>query len=1250
MPETAAVGTQIVQVVASGGAGAIRYSIVNGNSEGKFSINSNNGRLSLDHALNYEDTQQYTIGVRADSVGMGTTVTGRTNLAINVGDVNEQPSFATTCAIRSAGCAYTITENSPPTTLGTIVATDPDLSTTPNGRLQYRLSPISARFSVDASGVLRSTRSLDRETQSSYAFTLTVSDSCVGCSLSASTPIRITVIDVNDNAPVFSLTHDTIQVSEDLPRNTAVAEYRATDADVGTNANIEYSLSPDNIPFTLSVTGTLSLTGPIDFETRQSYSVNITASNPGTELSATTTTTIQILNVNDNTPVITGEPYRVSIAENSPINTLLTTLTASDGDLGIHGDIRYTITSGNHGQSFSLNSVSGRLTLRNNLDREVISSFSLAVRARDRGTPRTRQDTTTISVTVTDVNDNAPIFRPDTYSVQLREDIPVGRNVIRVLATDADQPNTPNSIITYSITSGNTGNAFRISSSSAQIQTNQNLDFETTSSYTLVVEGRDGGSPVMSSTATVTVTVINVNENPPTLTGDQSVNVSESAPVGSIVAVFQAQDQDRMAINLSIPSGNGEGKFEINSSSGVITIMNMLDYETTTSYALTIRASDGQQNTDSMLAVNVLDINEFSPQFSGLPAFSILEEMSAGSRVGTVQATDGDRDAQITYKFVDRNQAHENFNLNSRTGEIITTSVLDREALTSVFIPSLSRVTLQVAATDNGSPARQSFRDYTITLVDINDNTPTFTDIIYSNQLRENLASGQLVFSSSASDADLGANAQISYSFVLTNNQGSSIPFQIDQGTGVITTTMPLDCEVQPFYLFSITATDAGSRPRSSTVTGNLTLIDENDNAPMFSREVYFVTVSESLPPASTIMIFTATDADKGLNGEVEYSVESTVNSLFLEGETDVIFRIDSTSGRLFSFNRFNYERNAQVNVTVFANDRGVPRLSDSALLVITVLNVDEARPVFTNCRTILTVSENANVNSIIGNCSATDFDTIANGNIPPVSYALREVSFFSIDSMTGAISVSRPLDRETITNPIRVTVLATDLVNQTASRIVQVSILDVNDNAPIFQSTPYRYHFTDNGIRSSSQDFFTIPVNDPDAGSNGTFTLTIGDVMRVSDTETQIEILARDDGNPTMNSSATMTATFESPCQLQSYTVSNSGGERRLSAQFLCSVAVSSDSEALILTMPGSFNCKIFGNSPAEIQWLQNGSTITNSRLVQRNVTDVELELDNAQFSSAGSYACKILSGAGSLQSVARRVTIQGNVQSTLV
>ena len=1246
IPETSQIGRVVTLVTATGGLGSIVYSIIGGNDDQTFRIGTNTGRLRLNRIVDHETVPQYSIRVQARSTEI--EVTGTITIVINVGDVNEQPSFTTACARQSAGCSYTITENSSPTILGSIIASDPDLPTTPNGMLQYRLDPSSTLFSVDDSGRLSFTRQLDRETQSSYAFTLIVRDSCVGCSLSVSTTVRITVEDENDNAPVFSLTHDTLQVSEDLPQNTAVAEYRATDADVGTNANIEYSLSPDNIPFTLSMTGTLSLTGPIDFETRQSYSVTITASNPGTALTATTTTTIQILNVNDNTPVITGEPYRVSIAENSPINTLLTTLTASDGDLGIHGDIRYTITSGNLDQTFSLDSVSGRLTIRNNIDREMISSFSLAVRARDRGTPRTRQDTTTISVTVTDVNDNAPIFRPDTYSVQLREDIPVGRDVIRVLATDADQFNTPNSIITYSITSGNTGNAFRVTSSSGQIQTNQNLDFETTSFYTLVVEGRDRGSPVMSSTATVTVTVINVNENPPTLTGDQSVNISESAPVGSTVAVFQAQDQDQMAITLSIQSGNEEGKFAIGSSSGVITIANMLDYETTTSYALTIRASDGQQNTDSMLAVNVLDINEFSPQFSGPSDFSILEEISAGSRVGTVQATDRDRDAEVTYEFVGRNQANEKFSLNSRTGEITTTSVLDREALTLVFIPPLSRVMLQVAATDNGSPTRQSFRDYTITLVDINDNTPTFSDATYSNQLRENLPAGQLVFSSSASDTDLGTNAQISYSFVLTNNQGSSNPFQIDQGTGVITTTMPLDCELQPFYLFSITATDAGSPPRSSTVTGNLTLIDENDNAPQFSQDIFVMSVREDRA-TGVLDTFTATDIDKGLNGEVQYRIVQSNVVIFREGQNSgVVFQINPNSGVLRTLTRFNFEFARQVNVTIIASDRGIPIQSSSATLVVNVMNVDEIAPRFiqTELCDTAAINEDVPIGTAILTCQATDTDSIAMGNEIPITFSITDAtsSFFEINPTNGTVTTSSRLDREALSSSLAVIIVrATDSSGRFSERRAIITVSDVNDNPPQFENTPYQYTFTNEDISQFKQHFFTVQATDPDLNENAAVSYSIGNIHRQSEAVTLVEVVAQDAGNPAMRAAVNITVTFESPCLLQTYTVTPSSGN--VSAQLLCAIAMSpAPSFSLTFGQTGTLSCNINTNSPVEYQWLHNGTALTNRELVESNSRTLQLTLTDITYSHSGEYACLAFSLAGSLQSPASVASIQGS------
>ena len=1241
LSETASVGTRIVQVVATGGAGNIQYSIVGGNTQ-RIRINPNTGRLILNQLLDYETTQSYTIRVRAVSAGTSSvpSVSGETDININVQDVNEQPFFTTICATQTSGCSYSIAENAAASTLSIITANDTDLSTVPNGMLIYQLSSNSLPFSIDSSGRLRTTKPLDREDRSSYTLTLRVSDRCSGCALSATTTVRVTVTDVNDNPPIFTSNPNTVEVSEDLPLNTAVAEYRATDADIGSNAAITFTLTPNTIPFSISSTGTLSLTGSIDYETTQSYSIVIIASNPGTSLVTRTTTTIQILNVNDNTPVITGEPYVATVPENSASDALVTTVNATDADLGIHGDIRYFIISGNIDNTFALNSITGALTVIQNIDREMISSFSLVVRAQDRGTPRTRRDMTTITITVSDVNDNVPIFRPNSYSVQLREDLPVGQNVVRVIATDADQPDTPNSNIAYSIIGGNTGNSFRILNN-GQIQINQMLDFETTSSYRLAVEGRDGGSPVRSATAAVIVTVINVNENPPTLTGDQSVNISESAPISSIVAVFQAQDQDQMAITINIISGNSAGKFSIDSTTGVITLVSGLDYESTTSYSLTIRASDGEQNTDSSLMVNVLDENEFNPVLSGQTNFMIAEESPAGTTVGTVIATDEDRNDEIAYQFVGQNVASENFILNTRTGVITTSRILDREALTQVFNPPLSRVILQVAATDNGSPSRQTFNDYTITLADINDNTPTFSDTKYTNQLRENLPSGQVVFTTSATDIDLGTNAQITYSFRLTNNQGSSNPFQISSATGTITTTMPLDCELQPFYLFSITATDAGSPPMSSTVIGNLTLIDENDNTPRFSQEIYDITVREDFIPG-ILTTFTATDDDKGLNGELEYTIVQRNTLVFREGEdNEVEFDIDGDTGALRTFNMFNYEAASEINVTIFVNDKGLPRRSASATLVITVTNVDEEPPVFQTSSCTARVNEDVSIGTIVSTCSAIDFDSIASGSEQPITYSLTN-SQLEVNPTNGTITTKSALDREA-SGAVEVRLTATDSSGQLSLRRFNIILNDVNDNSPQFLNTPYRYHFTDESIRQYKQDFLTIQTIDPDLGENGTVTLKIGSIFQLSDTETQVEVVAQDGGTPPMNSTINVTVTFQSACQLQTFTITPTEG--RISAHLLCSIEITpAASFALTLGRSKSLSCRIVRNIPVPYQWLHNGTALTNLELVQQSSNEESLSLTEITYSHSGEYACRASSLAGGLQTSASMATIIGN------
>ena len=876
-----------------------------------------------------------------------------------------------------------------------------------------------------------------------------VRDGCLGCALSFRISVMVTVNDLNDNSPVFTHPPSMVLVSEDSQQHIVVAEYRAVDADTGANAVITFTLSPTNLPFTLSPTGTLSLTGGIDFEVTQSYTITITASNLGNTHSSTANTTIDILNVNDNTPVITGKPYSAAVLENTDINFVVETVTAMDADLGIHGQIYYWIISGNFQNYFALNPNSGDLTINGNIDRETIDSINLLVEARDNGTPQTRNDKTTFSISIVDENDNRPIFRPDTYSVLLREDLSVGHNVIQVLATDADKPNSVNSNIRYSFRSGNSNDKFGIRSN-GQIQISSTLDFETNSSYALVVEARDEGNPVLSGTARVAITVINVNENPPTLTGDQAVNVSESAPINSTIAIFEAQDQDQMSITIRIVSGNIEGKFAIGVTTGEITLVANLDYETTIAYTLVIRASDGQRNTEASLSVTVLDENEFSPVFSGPFDFTIREEEQSGIRVGTVMATDGDRGAVVTYEFVRQDQSTDNFILDRNTGIITTRSVLNRETMTQVFSLPLSRVTVQIFAMDNGTPTMRTPRDYTITLEDINDNAPTFLDASYSNQLLENQPAGQAIFNVAYTDPDLGLNSEVSYSFTLTINRGSSNPFRINSATGAIETAEPLDCELQTFYIFTITAKDGGSPSMSTTVSGNLSLIDMNDNAPQFSQDTYHISVSEDFNPDDVVMTFVANDADKGINAEVEYFIISNVDFLFLESAPEVtVFQIGRVSGVLHTLNLFNFEGGPQVNLSIFANDRGLTQMTGTATLMIDVMNVDEEPPIFQAMTCDTTVSEDISIGTVVTSCTATDPDTIATGNQSPITFHMTN-QFFEVNSTNGDIITKVPLDRE-INGGITLTITVTDLSGRNASRHVVIRITDVNDTPHSF-------------------------------------------------------------------------------------------------------------------------------------------------------------------------------------------------------
>ena len=1251
VPEDAMLGYDLVTIMALGGVGEIAYSILRGNVDNVFMIDSSSGLIEVSSSLDFERRMNYTLTIRAFSVG--TSVSGTIDQTIFVTDTNEPPFFVTPCALspENMRCSFSVNENEPPSfAVGMIEADDPDLGSLRNGMVIYRFETPTDYFRVDSSGRITTLQMLDHEDTNSHSLVLIVADRCLGCSISIRTTVLITVNDLNDNAPVI-FGPVSVEVAENSAAGFVFAQYQATDADSPSNSLIEFSLSYLSGPGPFEIDryhGILSVSGNIDYEMKQEYTVTVTALNPGIRSNqlSSITTRISVLNLNDNSPMFSNQ-YSASVNEHSPVSSLVITVEAIDADLGSFGNVSYSILGGNFRNSFNIDPGNGEIRIAEDIDRETIRIFQLMVEASDSGTPQSQRNTTEMLITITDVNDNPPTFNPAMYSAVLREDFINDTNIFNVSAFDNDEPGTRNSDIVYSITEGNVGSVFNINQDTGAVFLEGNLDFENQSFYQLTILAVDRGSPVLNDTAVATISVLNVNESPPVLNGNQTINVSESETVGSSVAVFVAEDPDQMSITFIIRAGNEENKFLIEDSTGTVRLAGLLDYETRRQYTIEIVVSDGMQSTSAYLTVLVLDVNEFTPMFIGNTSFEIKEEEPSGTLVGTVVAVDLDGSSPnslITYSFAQRSQITQYFNLNADTGNITTNGVLDREELTQIFSPPASSQTVDIVARDHGSPSKQSFVTITITLLDINDNIPMFTDNDYENSLLENLDPNLVVFQVSATDADLGPNGEIRYVFEVDG--GSSVSFHIDENRGIVYTTETLDCEQQSSYNFTLYAVDQGTPSLNHSTTGILNIIDENDNSPEFTIDPYIVKVSESVRTGSVIMQVVANDLDKGQNRQVVYSV---INSQMMQetGENQLddftFLEIDSSTGELRPVTSFNYEREQTVNVTVTATDMGIPRRSGTATAVFVIENVDESPPTFLGPCSV-TVPENTTANETITRCEAVDFDNSATSDVVLVTYDIfsgNDDSMFGINNNTGEIFVVSELNRE-VEASYHLLIRARDLSGKSDFQLVEITVSDVNDNAPQFTAASYSYDFTVARIQNQMQELIKLSATDADVGDNAEVIYSIGNLFQ-GELSTGIEIVSSDQGMPAMSTSVNLTINFEHECLLQEYSI----GERTgiVSAHVLCSIELNPLSLNVVLRTNETFLCNVVYNSKLSYQWIHNGSFITQPTLTGNRVARFSYNIIDASFNDAGEYACKATTSAGSLQTETSTVNIQGEV-----
>ncbi|NXJ67232.1 PCDG8 protein, partial [Rostratula benghalensis] len=347
-------------------------------------------------------------------------------------------------------------------------------------------------------------KALDREEAAFHELVLRASDGGEP-PRTGTARIRVTVLDANDNAPVFSQEEYAVRVPEDLPVGSVLLTVTATDADEALNSYVKYSLKKAtdlaSEIFQLDLqTGAISLFRSLDFEEGESYELEVQGRDVG-GLFNTTKVTITVTDVNDNVPELTVSSALSEISEDAPPGTVVALLHVQDRDSGANGQVTCLLEGGVPFRLEKSFQDYYRVVTSRELDREEVSEYNVTVRAADGGSPPLRSSAVA-ALRVLDVNDNAPVFAEERYSARVPENNAAGALLLRVRASDADWG--PNARVFQ---------MFVVDAESGTIWLQKALDFEDTRSYTLLVEARDGGGLVAH--CEVEVEVLDVNDNAP---------------------------------------------------------------------------------------------------------------------------------------------------------------------------------------------------------------------------------------------------------------------------------------------------------------------------------------------------------------------------------------------------------------------------------------------------------------------------------------------------------------------------------------------------------------------------------------------------------------------------------------------------------------------------------------------------------------------------------------------------------------
>ncbi|NXW08189.1 PCD23 protein, partial [Fregetta grallaria] len=669
------------------------------------------------------------------------------------------------------------------------------------------------RFSIDSHfGIIRSKKQLDYETQP--VAVLTVQSQLGNSPVYSSTQVNISVIDINDNPPVFLTKSDKVTISHTQPPGTAVYIAHAEDKDSGLNGAIKYSIaSKQSNVFSIDPSlGVVNLTRTVFADKQQEYTLHIAAEDCGSPpltslLMLKVIIEEQKMDINDNSPSFTSSPLSY-VMEDVEVGFLVHRIIAKDPDEGRNGQVTYHIHSGNENKAFILDKITGLLTTAQLLDREIQECYSLTVMALDDGSPALSA-TQVLTIIVLDVNDETPTFLKQLYKTAIHENQDPGEFVIKVEAVDRDAG--LNSLLRYEILPGTGYEKFKMNSDSGQLITTASLDRETQEVFSIKGNScHDLGSPSRSSTAQLYLTVLDENDHNPLFAKTQyQISVREDLEEGSAILDLFASDEDD-GLNGKVTYSfidDTFGAFAIDSVTGSIVTTKALDRETKSQYTFRAVASDCSTHLprSTTVAVLIQDVNDNVPKFEqSYYKASVWEGQSPKTDIIQVFATDLDSglNGETEYSILSGNE-NATFLIDSARGILATNTVLDHEN-TSSYRETASSHCLVLLASDRGMPSLNSTATVLITVLDVNDNPPVFSSPEYHIHVKESIPVGSHVTEVSANDCDAGTNAEITYAIISGNDRGH---FHLDGKTGSVDLMKTLDYEDTMKFTLIIQAT-----------------------------------------------------------------------------------------------------------------------------------------------------------------------------------------------------------------------------------------------------------------------------------------------------------------------------------------------------------------------------------------------------------------------------------------------------------